>query len=301
VTARVNVRRSPLERAEYAIIVSALLLAVVLTLQPLLHLLAVSLSDPGRVAGMSGLSVVPQGLSTDVWLLLINNPAVQRGILNAALITFAGTALNLVLTVLMAWGLSRPNLPGRRTIFVLVLVTIVFEPGIIPDYFVVRRLGLVNSYWSVILYKAVNAWYLILLIRFFEEIPKELLEASELDGAGAFRQLWFVVLPLTLPSLATITLFYFVFHWNEFFRAMIYLPDPNKWPLQVVLRQFVVEGDKLSMVGSQAMSDYTDASQINMRALRAGMILLAIAPILLIYPLILRFFTKGTMAGALKG
>jgi len=299
--ARVNVRRSPLERAEYAIIVSTLLLVVVLTMQPLLHLLAVSLSDPGQVAGMSGLAVVPQGLSTDVWALLINNPAVQRGIMNSALITIVGTALNLVMTVLMAWGLSRANLPGRRTIFVLVLVTIVFEPGIIPDYFVVRRLGLIDSYWSVILYKAVNAWYLIILIRFFEEIPKELLEASELDGAGAFRQLWYLVLPLALPSLAMITLFYFVFHWNEFFRAMIYLPDPNKWPLQVVLRQFVVEGDKLSMVGAQAMNAYTDASQINMRSLRAGMILLAIVPILLIYPLILKFFTKGTMTGALKG
>ena len=299
--ARENVRRSPLERAEYAIIVSTLVLITVVTLQPLVHLLAVSLSEPGQVAGMSGLTVLPRGFSTEVWTLLLNNAAVQRGILNAALITLVGTALNLVMTTLMAWGLSRPTLPWRRTIFLLVLVTIVFEPGIIPDYFVVRRLGLINSYWSVILFKAVNAWYLIIMVRFFEEIPNELLEASELDGAGAFRQLWYVVLPLALPSMAMITLFYFVFHWNEFFRAMIYLPDPNKWPLQVVLRQFVVEGDKLSMVGAQAMNDYTQASQINMRALNAGMILLAMVPILLIYPLILKFFTKGTMSGALKG
>lgn len=298
---RSTIRRTPIERLEYAIIVSTLLLLVVVTLQPLLNLLAISLSEPGKVAGMSGLAIVPSGLSFDVWLLLLQNPSVQRGIWNAVFITVAGTAINLILTTLMAWGLSRPNLPGRRVIFILVLVTIVFEPGIIPDYFVMRRLGLIDNYLSVILYKAVNAWYLIILVRFFEEVPKELLEAAELDGAGAFRTLWHVVLPLARPALATITLFYIVFHWNEFFRAMIYLPDPGKWPLQVVLRQFVVEGDKLSMVGAQAMATYTEASQINMRALRAGMILLAIAPILLIYPLILKFFTKGTMSGALKG
>jgi len=138
-------------------------------------------------------------------------------------------------------------------------------------------------------------------VRFFEEVPKELIEASELDGANPFQIFWYVALPLAKSALATIALFYFVFHWNEFFRAMIYLNDQSKWPLQVVLRQFVVEGDKLAMVGVVESNTYTGASQINIRALKAGMILLTIAPILAIYPLILKFFTKGTMSGALKG
>jgi putative aldouronate transport system permease protein len=296
-----NNRRTPLERVEYAIIVSTLLLLVVVTVQPLLNLLAVSLSDPAKLPGMSGMEVLPRGLSFDVWTLLINHPNVRAGLLNSILITGVGTLLNIIFTALMAWGLSRPGLPGRRILFIMVLVTIVFDPGIIPDYFVNKRLGLLDSYWSVILFKLVNAWYLIILIRFFEEIPQELLDAAELDGSNAFQTFWYVVLPLAKPALATITLFYIVFHWNEFFRAMIYITDQGKWPLQVVLRQFVIGGDKLAIVGVDAANNYTGASQIDLRALKAGMIILTIVPILVIYPLILKFFTKGTMSGALKG
>lgn len=296
-----NNRRTPLERVEYAIIVSTLLLLVVVTVQPLLNLLAVSLSDPAKLPGMSGMEVLPRGLSFDVWALLVNHPNVRAGLLNSIFITGFGTLLNIIFTALMAWGLSRPGLPGRRVLFLMVLVTIVFDPGIIPDYFVNKRLGLLDSYWSVILFKLVNAWYLIILIRFFEEIPQELLEAAELDGSNPFQTFWYVVLPLAKPALATITLFYIVFHWNEFFRAMIYITDQGKWPLQVVLRQFVIGGDKLAIVGVDAANNYTGASQIDLRALKAGMIILTIVPILLIYPLILKFFTKGTMSGALKG
>lgn len=293
-------RQTPFERAEQTIIVSSLLLLVVVTVQPILNLIALSFSDPAQVPGMSGLAILPRGFSLDVWNILVNHPAVRQGLLNSVLITGTGTVLNVFLTALMAWALSRSGLPGRRAILVLVLVTIVFDPGIIPDYFVVRKLGLLNTYWAVILYKAVNAWYLIILIRFFEEIPDELIEAAELDGANAFEILWHVVLPLARPALATITLFYLVYHWNDFLRPMIYFNDQNMWPLQVVLRQFVVEGDKTAMVGVQAMTSYSGASQISLRAFKAGMVILTIAPVLLVYPLILKFFTKGTMSGALK-
>ena len=295
------IKRTPLERIEYAIIVSTLLLLVVVTVQPLLNLLAISLSDSSRVAGISGLAVLPSGFSLDVWSLLIQHPMVQRGVFNSLLITLSATAIGLFGTALMAWGLSRPGLPGRKLIFILVLVTIVFEPGIIPDYFLMKRLGLLNTYWAVILFKAVNAWYLIILIRFFEEIPNELLEAAELDGANPFQVFWTIVLPLAKPALATISLFYLVFHWNEFFRAMIYLNDQAKWPLQVVLRNFVVEGDRVAIVGANNAATNTGVGQLNLRSLKAGMILLTIIPILLLYPLILKFFTKGTMSGALKG
>ncbi len=292
--------RTTFERIEQVIIVSSLLLMVVVTVQPILNLLALSLSDSSKVPFMSGLTILPNDLSTEVWDVLLNHPAVRRGLMNSLLITGVGTFLNIIFTALMAWALSRQNLPGRRVFFIIVLITIVFEPGLIPDYFVVKKLGLLNSYWSVILYKLVNAWYLIILIRFFEEIPEELIEAAELDGANAFQTLWLVVVPLARPALATITLFYLVYHWNDFLRPMIYFNSQDMWPLQVVLRQFVVEGDKAAMVGLQAMSSYEGASQINMRALKAGMILFTIAPVLMIYPLILKFFTKGTMSGAVK-
>jgi len=298
---RAVVGRSPLERIEYVIILSALLGMVVITVQPILNLLAISFSENGRVPGMSGLTIIPEGFSLDVWNVLINHPRVRQGMLNSLGITTAGVLINVTLTTLMAWGLSRPGLPGRRLIYVLVLVTIVFEPGMLPDYFFNKRFGLIDTYWSVIMYKAVNAWYLIILVRFFEEIPEELIEAARLDGANPFQVLWTIVLPLAKPAIATIALFYIVFHWNEFFRPLLYLNDQGKWPLQLVLRQFVVEGDKLSIVGIADMGKYTNASQIDLRAFKAGMILLTIAPILLIYPLILRYFTKGTMTGALKG
>jgi putative aldouronate transport system permease protein len=293
--------KTPLERIEYAIIVSTLLAMVVVTVQPILNLLAISLSDNARVPGMSGFAIWPSGFSLDVWNVLVNHPSVQRGMLNSIGITAVGTFINVMLTTLMAWGLSRPGLPGRRAVYVLVLVTIVFEPGMLPDYFFNKQFGLLDSYWSVIMYKAVNAWYLIILVRFFEEIPEDLIEAARLDGANPFQIFWMVVLPLAKPAIATIALFYIVFHWNEFFRPLLYLNDQTKWPLQLVLRQFVVEGDKLSIVGLEDMGRYTNASQIDLRAFKAGMIILTIAPILLIYPLILRYFTKGTMTGAVKG
>jgi len=295
-----SANRTPLERIESAIIVSVLLGIVVVTVQPILNLLAISLSDPARVPGMSGLAIVPDGFSLDVWAILVQHPAVQRGLMNSLFITVTATALNIVCTALMAWALSRKKLPFRRSIFIFVLVTIVFEPGIIPDYFVMRRLGLIDSYASVIVYKLVFAWYLIILIRFFEEIPDELIEAAELDGANPFQIFFRVVLPLAKPALATITLFYIVYHWNDFLRPMIYLNDQDKWPLQVVLRQFVVVGDKAAIVGLQAMNSYEGASQIDLKAFRAGMIMFTILPVLAIYPFILRYFTKGTMSGALK-
>lgn len=293
--------RTPMERAESALILSTLLLLVVVTVQPLLNLLALSLSDPSKVAGFSGLSIIPDGFSPNVWLLLLQHPYVQRGIFNSVWMTGASVVIGTVGTALMAWPLSRQGLPFRRTIFILVLVTIVFEPGIIPDYFLMKHLGLLNNQWSVILYKAVNAWYLIILVRFFEEVPEELLESAQLDGASQFRIFWSIVLPLARPALATIALFYLVFHWNEFFRAMIYLNDQSKWPLQVVLRQFVIGGDKVAIVGADNAANNIGIAQINIRALKAGMILITIVPILAVYPLILRYFTKGTMVGAVKG
>jgi putative aldouronate transport system permease protein len=293
--------RTPMERVESVLIISTLLLLVVVTVQPLLNLLALSLSAPSKVAGFSGLSILPDGFSPDVWLLLLQHPYVQRGILNSVWMTGASVVIGTLGTALMAWPLSRRELPLRRTIFILVLVTIVFDPGIIPDYFLMKQLGLLNNQWSVILYKAINAWYLIILIRFFEEIPEELLESAQLDGANQFRIFWSIVLPLARPALATISLFYLVFHWNEFFRAMIYLNDQSKWPLQVVLRQFVIGGDKIAIVGADNANNNIGIAQINIRALKAGMILLTIVPILAVYPLILRYFTKGTMVGAMKG
>ena len=144
-------------------------------------------------------------------------------------------------------------------------------------------------------------WDSLLYLAAILSIDPALYDSAELDGANPFQVFWTIVLPLARPALATIALFYFVFHWNEFFRAMIYLTDQDKWPLQVVLRNFVVEGDRIAIVGADNAANNVGVAQINLRALKAGKILLTIVPILVIYPLILKYYTKGTMSGALKG
>jgi putative aldouronate transport system permease protein len=177
----------------------------------------------------------------------------------------------------------------------------IFEGGLIPDYFLVKGLGLIDSYWSVILYKAINPYYLIILMRFFEKVPLSLEESARLEGAGEWQIFSRIILPINKGGLATIGLFYGVFHWNEYFRALIYLNSEAKWPLQVVLRELIVGLDKAAFLGSLSFLKYSDASMmIDIKALKSGMIILAILPVLVLYPFILRYFTKGTMSGSVK-
>ncbi|MDP3179334.1 MAG: carbohydrate ABC transporter permease, partial [Spirochaetaceae bacterium] len=169
-----------------------------------------------------------------------------------------------------------------------------------PEYLVIKRIGLMNKLWAVILYKTVNVYYLIILMRFFEEVPPSLIEAARVDGAGYGTVLRRVVLPLAAPALATLGLFYGVYHWNEYFRASIYLSDPDKYPLQLILRQFVVLDDTTTLIGSGAMYSYDEAAQMSYGALKAGTIVVAMLPVLFFYPLILKYYTKGVMEGGVK-
>jgi putative aldouronate transport system permease protein len=157
-----------------------------------------------------------------------------------------------------------------------------------------------NSLWSVIIYKAVNVYYLIILMRFFEEVPISLIEAARVDGAGHWTVLRRVVLPLSSSALATLALFYGVYHWNEYFRASIYLSDPQKYPLQLILRQFVVLDDTSGIIGSGALYAYNEAARLSYKALQAGTIVVAMLPVLILYPLILKYYTRGVMEGGVK-
>ena len=176
----------------------------------------------------------------------------------------------------------------------------VFEPSIINEFLVIKKLGLLNSYLSIILYKVVNIYYLILLIRFFKEIPHEYFEAAEIDGASQFQIFRYIVIPLSIPAIMVIGLFYTVAHWNEYFHAMVYLSDFEKVPLQVLLREFAIVSEKGLMVGLQNMLDWTNAAQFDIRRLRAGIIFITIIPILIVYPFILKYFTKGIQLGGIK-
>ncbi|MTH54881.1 ABC transporter permease subunit [Bacillus mangrovi] len=277
-----------------------LLLLSISVLIPILNLLAMSFSDPLKVQKLGGLDIFPEGFSLINYQVLFSNPLIVRSIFNTIFLTVAGTALNLLLTAMAAYVLSRTYFPGKRLVLLLLIIIMVFEPGLIPEYLLVKDLGLLNTYLSLIFYKAINVYYLFILIRFFQDVPDSILEAARMDGAGHFKIFTKIMLPLSKPGLATLGLFYAVYHWNEYFRATIYITDPNKWPLQVVLRQFVVQKDNASLLGTQNVLSYDQIASLDFSSLQAGMIILSIVPILILYPLILKFYAKGAFEGGVK-
>lgn len=284
-----------------AVVIAIILLSVTLVvLVPILNLVALSLSDPKRVSEVKGLTVLPKGFSLVNYRVLFANPLFLKSILNSICITIVGTALNLVVTSMAAFALTRPAMPGRSFFMLLVIVVMVLEPGLVPEYLVIKKIGLMNSLWSVILYKTVNVYYLIILMRFFEEVPVSFIEAARVDGANYWTILTKIMIPLAKSAIATLGLFYGVYHWNEYFRASIYLSDPAKYPLQLILRQFVVLQDTTTLVGSGAMLSYDEAARLSYGALQASTIVVAMLPVLFVYPLILKYYTNGVMEGGVK-
>ncbi|OOC62455.1 carbohydrate ABC transporter permease [Paenibacillus ihbetae] len=275
-----------------------LFLFTLMVLIPILNLLALSLTDPGKAHLMGGLDIVPKGFSTINYQLLFANPLITGSIMNSVWITAAGTFLNLLLTSMAAYVLARTEFIGKKAVLFLLIVVMVFEPGMIPEYLLIKDLGLMNTLTSLILYKAINVYYLFILMRFIQDIPEEILEASRMDGAGHFRLYTRIILPLSKPGLATLGLFYGVYHWNEYFRATLYISEPGKWPLQVVLRQFVVRKDNTSLMGNQNMFDST--INFDFASLQAGTIIIAIVPLLFLYPFILKYYAKGELEGGVK-
>ena len=286
--------------ASDVIIYFSLLLGVFLVIWPLLNLLAWALTPTNNVHLLDGLDIFPKGFDIDVFKLMLSNPRVLISFTNSIYITSVGLCLNIFFTSIAAYALSKSYLPGRNIILTIIIFTMVFEPSIVTDFLVVKKIGLFDSYWSIILYKMVNVYYLILMIRFFKELPDAYFEAAEIDGANHFQTFYYIVLPLSVPAMMVIGLFYTVAHWNEYFHAMIYLNDTSKWPLQVLLREFAIVGDRGSMVSYQNILEWGDATQIDIRRMRATIIFITLFPILLLFPIILKYFTKGINLGGIK-
>lgn len=282
------------------ILMLALFLLTLTMIIPLLHILARSLSDPQQSAAMSGLEIIPRGFSLINYQVLFSNKNVVPSIFNSIFITVVGTAINIVLTIMAAYALTRPNLVGKRILMVFFIIMMLFDPGIVPEYIVIKQLKLMGSQWSVILCQAMNVYYLIVMMRYFEAVPHSLYEAARIDGAGHICILFKIVSPLAKAGIATLTMFYGVVRWNEYYRASIYISSISKTPLQVILRKFVVDGDVTTLVGTQNLMDYNALAQIDYTALQYATIILSIVPILLIYPLVLKFYTKNVMAGGVK-
>ena len=285
----------------FQIVLMVMLFLLTLTMiVPLLHILARSLSDPLQSGSMGGLEILPRGFSLINYQVLFSNKNVVPAIFNSIFITVVGTLINIGLTIMAAYVLTRPGRVGKRVLMVFFIIMMLFDPGIVPEYIVIRKMGLMGSQWSVILCQAVNVSYLIIMMRYFEAVPLSLYDAARIDGAGHMCILFKIVTPLAKAGIATLTMFYGVLRWNEYYRAGIYISSISKVPLQVILRKFVVDGDVTTLVGTQNLMDYNALAQLDYTALQYATIIVAIVPILLVYPLVLKFYTKNVMAGGVK-
>ena len=283
----------------YSIIIILLFTAIVMV-YPLYNQLVISLTGSDYIVEANGTTLIPHGFTLSTYKTVLAIPKVARGVLNSIFITAAGLVINIIFTSMGAYVLTKRNLYGRSFFITMIIITMIFEGGLIPDYFLMRRLHLLNTYWSVILYKAVNPYYLIILMRFFDQVPPSLIEAARIDGYNETKILFKIVIPVSVAGIATVSLFYGVFHWNEYFRAMIYLTDENKFPLQVVLRELLISAEKASFIGSMNYLKGTAAAQLDIKAIKAALIIISIIPILVFYPFVLKFFVKGRLQGSVK-
>ena len=274
----------------------ALTLIVIAVLAPLLVVVSTSLAGTEEVIAKGGWVVWPDHITFAAYEQVLNGGVVTRATLVSVFVTVAGTALSLLCTVTLAYALARPGVFGGRAVLLLVLFTFLFPPGIIPGYLVVQNIGLLNSYWALILPVLVNAFNLVVMRGFFQGIPSELYEAARIDGAGDIRILVRIVLPLSKAVVAVVGLFYAVSYWNSFFNAILYLNDSAKWPVQAVLQQYVTQGAQLAdaSVAEQATRNAPHSIQM-------AVVVLALIPIVCVYPFIQRHFVKGVMTGAIKG
>ena len=273
-----------------------LTIIVLVVLGPLLVVVSTSLAGTEEVIAKGGWVVWPDHITFAAYRQVLDGGIVTRATVVSVLVTVVGTALSLLCTVTLAYALARPGVFGGRAVLLLVLFTFLFPPGIIPGYLVVQNVGLLNSYWALILPVLVNAFNLVVMRGFFQGIPSELYEAARIDGAGDIRILVRIVLPLSKAVVAVVGLFYAVSYWNSFFNAILYLNDSAKWPVQAVLQQYVTQGAQLAdaSVAEQATRNAPHSIQM-------AVVVLALLPIVCVYPFIQRHFVKGVMTGAIKG
>jgi putative aldouronate transport system permease protein len=273
-----------------------LLLFGVITIVPFIHVIASSFASQAAYL-KSNFMLFPTEFSLKAYQYIFSTDVLPRSLMITVFITVAGTLINLLFTSLMAYSLSRNNVHFRKSIMFLIVFTIIFQGGLIPSYLVVKELGLLNSFWALMIPGAISPFLLIILINFFKNLPDGIEESARIDGCGDIRLLLQIVLPLSKPALATLTLFFAVGHWNTYMSALLYLNDSGKWPIQVLLRQIVL----ISTTGLVDQGAVEDAHSISPETVRMAVIVVATLPILLVYPFLQKYFAKGILLGSLKG
>ncbi|MBQ7901565.1 MAG: carbohydrate ABC transporter permease [Clostridia bacterium] len=274
-----------------------LTLLVFVTLYPCWYVLVASVSDPVQIFSSNGLLFWPKGFSVSSYGEVIKNVQIWTGYRNTIIYVLAGGFVSVFLTITAAFALTRKGLPGRNIIMFLIMFTMYFAGGLIPTYLVVKAIGLLNSPFAMILVNAVTTYNLIITISYFRGMPDSLEEAAKIDGAGDYTVLFRIMIPLAKPIIAVITLYYAVAIWNNFMTALIYLSDRELYPLQMVLREILIQGN----TDSVAATGTGDDAQAYAANLKYAVIVVSTVPILCVYPFIQKYFVKGVMIGAIKG
>lgn len=289
-----KMRKSGWDRAFNAVNALTMVLVLVVTLYPFWYVLVGSVSSIGHLV-KNGFVLWPDGLHWDAYEQVFRNNLIPTAYRNTIIVTLGGTALSMVLSIMGAYALSLKKLPGRKGITMFFVFTMLFSGGLVPTYLVVSELGLIDSLWALILPGCVSTYNMVLLRNFFQSIPEDLYEAASIDGETMLGYMVKILLPLSGAAIATVTLFYAVGYWNDYFKSLIYIRDNQLWPMQTVLRQVLQTSQFNTMM-------YDDAAQtLAAETLKDAMIVISVLPILCVYPFVQRYFVKGVMVGSLKG
>ncbi|GGF90232.1 putative ABC transporter permease protein YtcP [Paenibacillus albidus] len=265
-----------------------------ISIYPLLYVFNSSISDPDALMRSRSLMLLPEGFQLEAYKVVFQNPKIYTGYLNTLFYVIVGTLVNLLMTSLAAYGLSRMDLYGRKTLMKLITFTMFFGGGMIPTFLLVQNLGLVDTRWAIIIPGAISTFYFLIMKTSFESIPESLIESAKLDGANDFLILFRIVLPLSKSILAVMTLYYAVDHWNDFVGPMLYLRSQDLYPIQIIMRDILISSSTESM-GAGADTGFAIGENI-----KYATIIISTLPIMLVYPFIQKYFVQGALIGAVK-
>lgn len=270
-----------------------MILIGIITLYPVLYIISISFSDSYFIV-TNKISFYPKGFNIEAYKFILKDGRVPQALGNSILYTAVGILINLLLTAVSAYPLSRKTFFGKKYFMIAIVITMFFNGGMIPNYIIVQRLNMIDTIWALVIPNAIWTFQLLILKSFYQSLPDSLLESAVIDGASEYRILFRIVMPLSKAALASITLFYFMGHWNSFFLPLIYLNDPKKYPLQLVLR---------SMIIVDSAKDISNTQQANMtpEAMKDATIFLSMIPVLMLYPFLQKYFVKGVTLGSIKG
>ncbi|CAN7260036.1 carbohydrate ABC transporter permease [Paenibacillus sp. LjRoot153] len=282
------------EKIWQVVVYFILIILALLCLLPFLYVVAVSVTPESEVV-RKGIVIIPESFTFVAYKEVFISHGIGQAYKITLFRTIVGTALNVLFTVLAAYPLSKKYLPGRSTFLIFIVFTMMFSGGLIPTYLLIRSLGLLNSPWVLIIPHLISAFNLVIIKGFFEQLPAEIEESARVDGASELQSLWRIILPLSMPVLATISLFYAVGHWNSYFDAIVYLNDSNLMPLQVVLRNILLN------VATQSADSMANSGTVSKFAVQMAAVVVTTVPILIVYPFMQKHFTKGVLMGSIKG